>query len=95
MNTKRFNLTPVQQEKVHYPDEEIERLKDKYNVIAFNAFEESIKIGKKQVSNVMLLGVLAKHLDIKQKTWEETIIDNVPKKSTELNLKAFEFGYRM
>jgi indolepyruvate ferredoxin oxidoreductase beta subunit len=95
MNSKRFYPIAVQQEKAEYPEQEIEALKDRYNVIALNAFEEAIKIGKKQVSNVILLGILASKLDINRSSWEETIRDNVPKKSIEMNLRAFEFGYNM
>lgn len=99
MNTKKFNPVLVQQEKVKYPDEEIEEFKSKYNTIAINAIEEGIKIGKKQVANVILLGILAKHLEKEEKTpisidiWKETIRENVPKKAVEMNMKAFDLGY--
>jgi indolepyruvate ferredoxin oxidoreductase, beta subunit len=46
MNTKRFYPTPVQQEKAAYPNKDIEKLKDSYNVITIDAFDEAIKIGK-------------------------------------------------
>lgn len=95
MNTKRFYPTPVQQEKVPYPEDDIEKLKETYKVVAVNAFDEAIKIGKKQVSNVILIGVLAKLLNIKKLTWEETVADNVPKRATEMNLKAFDYGYNL
>ncbi|MDF2533148.1 MAG: pyruvate ferredoxin/flavodoxin oxidoreductase [Clostridia bacterium] len=95
MNTKPFYPTAVQQEQAYYPVEEIEKLKNSYRTIAINAFEEAVKIGKKQVSNIMLLGALARFLNIKQQIWEETIADNVPNKSLEMNLHAFNFGYNM
>lgn len=93
MNWKRFYPTIVQQEKADYPEDEINSLKENYKVIALNAFEESIRIGKKQISNIMLLGVLAKHVEIKKDTWVETIKESVPSKYIEMNLNAFEFGY--
>lgn len=93
MNTKRFYPTPVQQEKAEYPEEEIEKLKDRYRMIEINAFDEAIKLGKKQISNVLLLGVLAKFLDIKYETWLDTVRDNVPKKSMDININAFNLGY--
>lgn len=95
MNTKHFYPTPVQQEKIAYPNEEIDSLKDKYKVIAVNAFDEAIKLGKKQISNVMLLGILSRFINLKTESWRETIVDNVPKKSTDMNLKAFEFGQKL
>lgn len=93
MNTKPFYPTLVQQEKYEYPDKEIAALKDKWSVIEINAFEEAKKLGKKQVSNVILLGILARQLDIDNSIWLKTIEDNVPYKAIEVNLKAFELGY--
>nr|WP_330371266.1 indolepyruvate oxidoreductase subunit beta [Alkaliphilus transvaalensis] len=95
MNTKHFYPTMVQQEKYEYPVKEIENLKSKYKVTAINAFEEARRIGKKQVSNVILLGALAQDLEIKVDTWLETVKDNVPKKAIEMNIEAFEFGYKI
>jgi indolepyruvate ferredoxin oxidoreductase beta subunit len=92
MNTKRFYPTPVQQEKAEYPEEDIEKLKDRYKLIEINAFDEAIKLGKKQVSNILLLGILSKYLGIKQEIWLETVRDNVPKKSLDMNISAFNFG---
>lgn len=92
MNTKRFYPTLVQQEKATYPEEEIAKLKERYKTIEIDAIEEGIKIGKKQVSNVLLLGILSKFLDIKREIWEDVIKDNVPKKSIDMNLMAFQFG---
>lgn len=93
LNIKRFYPTLVQQEKYEYPEEDIENLKSTYQVTEVNAFEEAKNIGKKQVSNVILLGILAKHIGIKVDTWKDTIKDNVPYKSIEMNLEAFDYGY--
>jgi len=92
-NTKRFYPTLVQQEKAEYPDVAIEDLKSKYNIVEINAFEEAKNLGKKQVANVILLGILAQYLDIKVDTWKQVVRDNVPKKATELNMQAFDLGY--
>lgn len=94
MNTKRFYPTPVQQEKAEYPEEDIEKLKDRYKLIEINAFDEAVKLGKKQVSNILLLGILSKYLNIKQEIWLESVSDNVPKKSLNINIDAFNFGHQ-
>lgn len=93
MNTKRWYPMAVQQEKMNYPEEDIDQLKDRYKVIEINAFEEAVRMGKKQISNVMLLGVLAKELTISIDIWKETIKDNVPTKYIDLNMEAFDYGY--
>lgn len=94
LNAKRFYPTLVQQEKYQYPEDEIESLKSKFNVIEINAFDEALKLGKKQVSNVILLGILAKHLDIKVDTWQKTVKNNVPEKFIDMNMEAFDLGYK-
>jgi len=93
MNTKRWYPVPVQQEKSEYPEDEISTLKDNFNVIEINAFDEGINIGKKQVSNVILLGILAAILDLDRDIWKEVIRNNVPKNTIDINVDAFEFGY--
>ncbi|MCC5909703.1 MAG: indolepyruvate oxidoreductase subunit beta [Clostridiaceae bacterium] len=93
LNAKRFYPTLVQQEKYEYPEEEIEDMKSKIKTIEINAFEEAVKLGKKQVSNVILLGILAQYLDIKVDTWKDTIRNNVPEKSIDMNMDAFDLGY--
>ncbi|QUH27065.1 indolepyruvate oxidoreductase subunit beta [Serpentinicella alkaliphila] len=93
LNSKRWYPVPVQQEKADYPEEEINTLKDKYNTIEINAFEDAVKLGKKQVSNVILLGILANKLNLHKEIWKETIADNVPEKTIDLNMEAFEYGY--
>jgi indolepyruvate ferredoxin oxidoreductase beta subunit len=95
MNTKRWYPMAVQQEKVTYPEEDIDHLKERYKVVEINAFEEAVKMGKKQISNVMLLGVLARQLSISTDIWKETIRDNVPKKYIDLNMEAFDYGYHV
>lgn len=93
VNSKKWYSVPVQQEKSIYPEEEITSLKDKYDIISTNAFNDAVKLGKKQVSNVILLGILASKLNLNKDIWRETIRDNVPMKTVELNTEAFEYGY--
>jgi indolepyruvate ferredoxin oxidoreductase, beta subunit len=92
INTKKVYPTSVQQEKQLYPDDEINALKEKFEVYEVNASAEAIKIGKKQVSNIIMLGILSKYLAIKLDTWKEVIKLNVPHKSIDDNLRAFEYG---
>lgn len=92
-NPKTMYSTPVQQEKAEYPKEEIDALKDKYKVIEIDANEEAKKLGKIQVSNVIMIGALARELEIPIKIWEETILENVPPKFKEMNISAFRVGY--
>lgn len=93
LNTKRTYPTPALLEKEEYPIEEIEALKKDYNVIEIDAMEEAKAAGNIKAANTILLGVLAKHLDIDTKVWEEVLKKSVPAKAIDENIKAFHRGY--
>lgn len=84
---------PVIHEQVPYPEGIEDQLTQRYRVIGLNANEEGRKLGNMKIANTFLIGVLAKFMDIDMNIWAEAIKANVPTKSVELNLKAFEMGY--
>jgi indolepyruvate ferredoxin oxidoreductase, beta subunit len=49
-------------------------------------------LGNERVSNVVLLGALSAALDFKAGEWEQALVQFVPKKTIEVNLKAFRLG---
>ena len=49
--------------------------------------------GNIKAVNVVLIGILAKTMDIDYQTWVEVIKETVPAKFLDVNLKAFELGY--
>lgn len=93
MNTYVIPPTPVLMEVAKYPENISEDLKSKYKVIEINAMKEGEKLGNTKMANTFLLGIMAKHLNLKKETWEEVIKDTVPEKAVEGNLKAFDVGY--
>lgn len=48
--------------------------------------------GNAKTSNVVLLGALSQRLPFPTDDWEAVILDHVPPKTREVNLKAFEAG---
>jgi len=52
----------------------------------------SLKLGTVKVTNVMMMGLLANHLDISSQIWESVIRETVPEKFVDENIKAFELG---
>lgn len=52
-------------------------------------------LGNAKAANVVLLGLLARHLDFPKEAWTKAIQDNVKARFVEMNLKAFELGYCM
>lgn len=78
-----------------YPDDALERLKDKVkNLRVVNAAEISEKLGNPRLANTVLLGALSKSLDIEEDLWRDVISRRVPKGTAEANLKAFKEGRR-
>jgi indolepyruvate ferredoxin oxidoreductase beta subunit len=49
-------------------------------------------IGNIRVANVVLIGVLSKHLPFDVEMWRNVISENVPKKALEANIIAFNTG---
>ncbi|MRR09459.1 indolepyruvate oxidoreductase subunit beta [bacterium] len=53
----------------------------------------SERAGSPKTINVVLVGALARQLDIPKDSWIATISSRVPAKTVEMNKKAFELGY--
>lgn len=48
--------------------------------------------GSASLTNTVLLGVLAVHLEFPRGVWEETIVRHVPARTAEMNVRAFREG---
>lgn len=94
MNTKRVYPTPALLEKEPYPEEEIEALKDRYQVVEIDAMSEAKASGNIKAANTILIGLLARYLNIDTKIWEEVLRENVPEKAIEENIQAFRRGFK-
>lgn len=92
MNTAQIYPTMVQQGKVNYPEEEIKALHQTYSVFEIDAKGEAKKIGKPQVVNTIVLGLLSVHLSLSEEAWIASIKKNVKFNTIDLNLQAFEIG---
>ncbi len=51
-------------------------------------------LGNDKASNVVLIGLLASRMDIDEALWLEVLRRKVPPRFLDLNLKAFDAGYR-
>lgn len=96
VNTQQIDPMSVVTGAAKYPSNVLEQLEAKgIKVIKADALSMARKAGSEKAVNVVLIGLMAKHLDVKKEVWLETIKNTVPPKFTELNLKAFELGYNM
>ena len=93
LNDREIAPMPVITGACEYPQGIVEELSKKANVTSLDALDLSIKAGSIKAVNVVLIGVLAKTMNIEKQTWLDVISETVPPKFLELNLKAFELGY--
>jgi len=78
-----------------YPDEAIEFLEGRgFNVIAMRGTEIAIELGNHRAANVVLLGRLAKMLDIPEQVWDRVLRERIPEKFSSLNQQAFAAGWQ-
>ena len=94
LNTNRVYPTPVLLEKEPYPEEAIEGLKEKFEVIEIDAQKEAEASGNIKTANTILLGLVSKYLPIEDQVFEEVLKAHVPPKAVEENLTAFYRGKR-
>jgi len=78
-----------------YPFDTIKRISEKgFDLAVVDCETLSEKLGEKKIANVVLMGRLARCLSVDKKKWEQGIRDNFPEKLVDMNLKAFELGYK-
>ena len=94
-NTQKMNPMPVITGAMEYPSDIEKKLAEKINLHAVDALSLAEQAGTIKAVNVVLIGLLAKSMDVDKSVWIETIKETVPEKFIELNLKAFELGYNL
>jgi indolepyruvate ferredoxin oxidoreductase beta subunit len=94
VNDQVINPMPVITGAEAYPEDIIERLKTACNkVLLIDAVNTAKQLGNLRVSNVVLLGVMAKYLNNDIHAWNQAIADTVPPKTIDVNKAAFLKGY--
>jgi indolepyruvate ferredoxin oxidoreductase beta subunit len=61
-------------------------------VITLDALELAMRIGSPLAMNIVMLGALSKFLPLPEELLRESIVELVPEKMIEVNLRAFELG---
>ena len=96
VNTQKIDPMPVIIGSAEYPDGIVEKIKAAgCDITPVDALETAMQCGSAKAVNVVLLGVLAKRMDIKRNVWDDAIVKIVPPKFLEMNQKAFELGFAM
>lgn len=94
VNTQKMDPMPVITGAAEYPQGLLESIqKQGAKMLAVDALSLAEKAGSVKAVNVVLIGAMAKHLDIPKEIWLDTIEKTVPPKFKEMNKRAFELGY--
>ncbi|MDP4117908.1 MAG: indolepyruvate oxidoreductase subunit beta [Bacillota bacterium] len=93
-NTQNINPMPVITGAAEYPKDIESKIAEKVDLFAIDALGMAAKAGNIKAVNVVLIGVLAKSTDISYENWIKVIKESVPEKFLDINLKAFEYGYK-
>lgn len=95
VNNQQINPMPVITGAAEYPKDILPKLGEKVLLTEVDALALAEQAGSAKAVNVVLIGVLAQNTEIPYEQWIETIRETVPPKFLEINLKAFELGYKM
>jgi len=93
-NTQQIDPMPVITGAAVYPETVLEELTSKgVQITALDALSLAKEAGSAKAVNIVLMGVLAKSLDIPAEKWLSAIENTVAPKFVEMNKKAFALGY--
>ena len=93
-NNNRIDPMPVITGVAEYPKDLEKKLAEQpIEFVCIDALSLAEKAGSSKAVNVVLLGLLAKHMDFPKEAWLEAIRNTVPERFLELNLRAFSLSY--
>lgn len=92
MNDLEIIPLPVTAGQDTYPENIEETIRKYANLVVINAIKKANELGNPRVANTIMLGVASKFFDIPVDVWIRVITNRVPKKTVEINKKAFELG---
>lgn len=90
---QKINPMPVITGISKYPDNIVEKIKTQgFHVIPVDAASLARDAGNEKTSNVVLIGVLAKYINIDDETIKKTIKEVIPGKFLSVNQTAYDLG---
>lgn len=93
-NTQQIDPMPVVIGAAEYPEEILDSLTAKgVDIDAFDALSLAEDAGSSKAVNIVLMGRLAKYLQIPYEKWIDAIAKSVKPQFVEINKKAFDLGY--
>lgn len=91
VNTQRISPMSVVTGAASYPSDPLKALSG-HKVEQTDALALAVKAGNQKALNLVLLGMLSRHLPFSVEDWHQAIGACVPKKTLEVNIAAFTSG---
>jgi len=95
MNTQRINPLPVIVGAAQYPENIVETIEKAADTVAVDAHGIAAGAGNELAVNTVLLGILAARLAFDKEIWTQAITSVVPPHFIDVNLKAFNEGFKV
>lgn len=93
-STQRIDPMPVITGAAEYPEGLLSAIEKKgADLLAVDALALAEQAGSAKAVNVVLIGAMARRMDVKKEIWLGAVEHCVPERFLELNRKAFELGY--
>ena len=94
INQQRIDPLPVITGKARYPENIVQKIQNLHpSTVSIDALAIARQCGSVKTVNTVLVGLMAKSIDIPKQVWIAAVEEIVPPKMLESNLKAFEAGY--
>ncbi len=91
-NTHETLPMPVITGAAAYPENIVEKLAQRANVVSLDALRLANEAGSAKAVNMVLMGVLAARMDLPETAWQAALEKQVPAKFLEMNRRAFALG---
>lgn len=91
VNTQQILPMPVITGATTYPEQPLACFETQ-KVEAVDALDIAIKAGNQKALNLVLLGMLSRHLPFDEQVWKNAIGACVPRRTLPVNIAAFEMG---
>ena len=95
-STQKIEPMPVIMGVKEYPEHIVEKIEATgVKLMHADALSLAEECGSSKASNVVLIGMFAKHSDVPKEVFVKAVEACVPEKFRALNLQAFERGYAL
>lgn len=94
-NSGYVEPTSVKAGQAVIPDDLDEQIGSYAKLVKVDADAIALKLGNKKIVNTVMVGVLAKYVDIPEKVWMDVLWKSFPEKIRDINVAAFKAGIQV